>query len=111
MAVTIVMIIGAVFMGVFSLPNLIHVLKNKHTVGINLPMYIIFVFACICFTIYGLGMTLDDNLSGGLPTLISNCFCVIIGMITLVIKLNNMRKAKAAHMTELQYSEAHDRGK
>jgi uncharacterized protein with PQ loop repeat len=111
MAVTVVMIIGAVFIGIFSLPNLISVLKTKNTVGINLPMYIIFVFACICFTTYGLGMTLDNNLSGGLPTLISNCFCVIIGMITLVIKLNNMRKARAAHMTELQYSQAHGGGK
>jgi uncharacterized protein with PQ loop repeat len=109
MAVTIVMIIGAMFIGIFSLPNLINVLKTKNTVGINLPMYIIFIIACVCFMIYGLGMTIDttlENMSrfgGGLPTLISNSFCVTIGLITLTIKLYNMHRAKQHNMTELQY--------
>jgi uncharacterized protein with PQ loop repeat len=103
MAVGVVMILGAVFIGIFSLPNLISVLKTKNTAGINLPMYIIFVASCICFSIYGLGMALDNNLLGGLPTLISNCFCVVIGMITLVIKFCNMHKARKAHMTEIEY--------
>jgi uncharacterized protein with PQ loop repeat len=111
MAVTVVMILGAVFIGIFSLPNLIAVLKTKNTSGINLPMYIIFVISCICFSVYGLGMTLDNNLSGGLPTLISNCFCVAIGVITLCIKFYNTYKAKKAHMTEIEYSQSLKRGK
>jgi uncharacterized protein with PQ loop repeat len=103
MAITIVMIIGAVFIGIFSLPNLIYVLKTKNTVGVNLYMYLIFVFSCTCFAIYGGGMTFDNNLSGGLPTMISNIFCVTIACITLVYKFKNMKKAKQNNMTELQY--------
>jgi uncharacterized protein with PQ loop repeat len=109
MAVTIVMIIGAAFIGFFSLPNLISVLKTKNTLGINLPMYVLFVTSCTCFMIYGLGIMIDTTLGnmsrfgGGLPTLISNSFCVTIGLITLTIKLYNIHRAKQHNMTELQY--------
>jgi uncharacterized protein with PQ loop repeat len=103
MATTVIMIIGAVFIGIFSLPNLINVLKTKNTVGINLPMYIIFTFACIMFSVYGLGMTIDKNISGGLPTMVSNLFCVAIAITTLIIKFKNLSRAKKAGMTELRY--------
>jgi uncharacterized protein with PQ loop repeat len=102
-AITIIMIIGAVFIGIFSLPNLINVIKTKNTAGINLPMYIIFAFACLMFMIYGFGMVADHNLSGGLPTAISNLFCVGIAVFTLVIKFRNRSRAKRENMTELQY--------
>jgi uncharacterized protein with PQ loop repeat len=101
--VTIIMTIGAVFIGIFSLPNLIKVLRTKNTIGINLPMYLIFTFACIMFVIYGLGMTINGNLSGGLPILISNAFCVAIAVVTLSIKFKNIRIAKKANMTESAY--------
>jgi uncharacterized protein with PQ loop repeat len=100
---SIVMIIGAVFIGVFSLPNLINVLRTKNTAGINLPMYIIFALACLTFVVYGAGMSADGNLMGGLPVLISNIFCLVIANITLVIKFVNMHNAKKAGLTELQY--------
>jgi hypothetical protein len=48
-------------------------------------------------------MILDKNLEGGLPTLISNIFCVVIATITLVLKFKNMHLAKKEHLTELQY--------
>jgi uncharacterized protein with PQ loop repeat len=100
---SIIMIIGAVFIAIFSLPNLISVLRTKNTAAINLPMYIIFTFACIMFTIYGGGMCSDHNLGGGLPVLISNAFCIVIAIITLIIKFKNMHRAKKADQTELQY--------
>lgn len=104
-ATTIVMIVGAVFIGVFSLPNLVYVLKTKNTIGVNLWMYLIFTFACTCFAIYGLGMTINGIYSGGLPTMISNIFCVIIACVTLTYKFNNLRKAKQNNLTEFQYWE------
>jgi uncharacterized protein with PQ loop repeat len=36
LAITIIMVFGAIFIGIFSLPNLINVLKTKNTSGINL---------------------------------------------------------------------------
>jgi uncharacterized protein with PQ loop repeat len=105
--VTIIMILGAVCIAVFSLPNLIRVIKTKNTVGINLPMYIIFTFACIMFSIYGFGMTLDDNLIGGLPVLLSNLLCVAIAIVTLCIKFKNISRAKKTGLTELKYWEQH----
>jgi uncharacterized protein with PQ loop repeat len=66
-------------------------------------MYIIFAFACLMFSIYGLGMVIDHNLGGGLPTMISNILCEAIAMVTLVIKFKNMRLAKHAHLTEQEY--------
>jgi MtN3 and saliva related transmembrane protein len=102
-ATSIIMIIGAVFIAVFSLPNLISVLRTKNTAGINLAMYLIFTFACIMFAIYGAGMIADNYLGGGLPVLLSNTFCIVIAVITLVIKFMNMRRAKKAGQTELQY--------
>ncbi|MDR2369068.1 MAG: hypothetical protein LBD63_00365 [Mycoplasmataceae bacterium] len=107
MVTTVVMTIGAVFIGVFSIPNLINVLRTKNTAGINLPMYIIFTFACILFAIYGGGMTADHNLSGGLPVLLSNAFCIVIAVITLVFKFINIRHAKKAGLSELQYWKDH----
>jgi hypothetical protein len=36
MALTIVMIIGAICIGSFTIPSLIHVLKTRNTIGVNL---------------------------------------------------------------------------
>jgi MtN3 and saliva related transmembrane protein len=105
--IAIIMIIGAVFIGIFSLPNLINVLKTRNTLSINLWMYLIFVFACLMFLIYGLGMTIDRNYEGGLPILISNLLCVVIGIITLTIKLRNIYYAKKNNLTEEKYWETH----
>jgi uncharacterized protein with PQ loop repeat len=33
---TIIMIIGAILIAIFSLPNLIYVIKTKNTAGVNL---------------------------------------------------------------------------
>ncbi|MDR0674921.1 MAG: hypothetical protein LBF36_01480 [Mycoplasmataceae bacterium] len=104
---TIIMTIGAIFIAIFSLPNLINVLRTKNTASVNLPMYIIFTLACIMFAIYGGGMCGDNNLGGGLPVLISNIFCILIAIVTLTIKFTNLRKAKKARLTELQYWETH----
>ncbi|GHU47893.1 hypothetical protein FACS1894218_3350 [Bacilli bacterium] len=110
LAITIFMTMGAVFIGIFSVPNLVAVLKTKNTAGVNLPMYLIFTTACIFFAIYGLGIVIDanfgslyDRLSGGLPTMIANIFCVLIAIITLSIKFINMGKSKKEGLTELKY--------
>jgi uncharacterized protein with PQ loop repeat len=107
MDITIIMIVGAVFIGIFALPNLIYVIKTKNTNSVNLPMYIIFIFACSMFSIYGLGMILDhslkDGLASGLPLMISNLFCVCTAAFTLFMKCRNMIRAKRAGLTELEY--------
>jgi uncharacterized protein with PQ loop repeat len=60
------------------------------------------------FVIYGIGMAAEaSNLSGGLPIVISNAFCVAIAVVTLVIKFKNMSRAKKEHLTEFQYWEKH----
>lgn len=103
LAITILMTIGAVLISIFSLPNLIKVIKTKNTLHINLGMYIIFTLACLCFSIYGLGIVLDGNLGGGLPTCIANAICVIIAVITLGYKITNIKKAKSVNLTEAEY--------
>jgi uncharacterized protein with PQ loop repeat len=66
-------------------------------------MYLVLLLACIFFAIYGLGMSIDGNIPGGLPTLISNIACIISTTITLVIKVKNIRAAKKAKLTEEQF--------
>jgi uncharacterized protein with PQ loop repeat len=74
-------------------------------------MYLIFVLACTCFCIYGLGIALDkhsdNHLENGLPILISNVLCVLFACITLIYKFNNLKNAKASNLTELEYWKKH----
>lgn len=107
LAITIIMTIGAAFIAIFSLPNLIYVIKTKNTNGVNLWMYIIFTIACICFSIYGFGIVLANNLKGGLPVLLANALCVIIACVTLTYKIINLKKAKSNNMTEMEYWKEH----
>jgi uncharacterized protein with PQ loop repeat len=65
----------------------------------------LFGLAGVAFCIYSIGMISDKNLEGGLPILISNIFCVIVAIITLIMKFRNMHRAKKEHLTELQYWE------
>ena len=109
-AITIIMTLGAIFIAIFSIPNLIHVIKTKNTLSVNLWMYLILLFSCCCFATYGLGMVLNPKLSlaNGLPVMIANICCITICCITLYYKFSNMARARAHKMTELEYWEKHD---
>lgn len=98
-------LIAAVCIAVYNIPMFIKILKTKNTAGISLIMYILLVLGCWCFFIDGLGITICVNAMSGLPMIISNLFGVAISTIILVIKCNNMSKAKAANMTEAKYCE------
>ncbi len=94
-------------------PGAIKVLKSNDTRAISLAMYILTVFGCFMWIIIGIlnvtGNILNDNLwaalSGGLPVIISNLGLGSFGLIILVRKFLNLKRAKAKNLTEEQYFE------
>jgi uncharacterized protein with PQ loop repeat len=106
MLVMIFMIIGSIAIAIFTIPQLIVVIRTKNTVGINVIMYTIFLIGCITFIIDGAGMCTTGALSSGLPLVISNTICTISGGIIYVTKLLNARRAKQKGMSELAYCQS-----
>jgi uncharacterized protein with PQ loop repeat len=73
---------------IFTVPQLISIIKTKNTSYINIPMYFIYLIGCLCFLIggvlmaCGIGIGNDPNitqrLSSGLPLIIAQSICGIV---------------------------------
>lgn len=98
-------IIAAVLIAIFTLPQLITILKHKDTSGISLPMYIILCAGDFMFVLNGLGLLIDGNLSGGLPIFLANLIAGGIAGTILGIKIRNMIWAKRRGISEKQLAD------
>ncbi len=106
-------LIAAVCISVFTMPQLIQVIKTKHTEGLSVVMLCLLELGDICFTINGIGILTDTDpshfasvglrLSSGLPLFLANAIALIITTALLLIKLNHMRLAKKHGVSEKQF--------
>jgi uncharacterized protein with PQ loop repeat len=104
--------VGSILIAIFTLPQLISILKTKNTAHIHISMYVIFLIGCSCFFIGGFLMIfntqgddkdLASRLSSGLPLVIAQGTCGIISGIIFVYKMKNYFGAKKAKISELNY--------
>jgi uncharacterized protein with PQ loop repeat len=56
-------LVAAVFLSIFLLPPLIQLIKTKDSTKINLPMYIIYIYGCVLFTLGAIltGIDLENH--------------------------------------------------
>lgn len=99
-------IIAAICIAIFSLPQLIFILKTKNTSGISLIMLIILIFGSFCFVVSAIGtlsvkgIKLHDRLSSGLPVLIGNILSLIFASLNAFFKIRNIIWARKLNITE-----------
>ncbi len=104
-------LIAAVCIGIYTIPQLIMLLKTKDSSGISAPMFLILVIGDIFFIIQS-SISLIDSISNNnvnawlttlFPVLVANTVCTISGAITLTIKLLNQHRAKKRNLSEREY--------
>lgn len=100
-------LIAAVCIAIFSMPQLIQVIKTKNTSGLALGTYLLLTFGDICFVLDGIGMLAEKNVAGGLPIFLANIVAFATALCVLIFKLKNMRNAKLLNITEKQYCSAY----
>ncbi|MDR3329962.1 MAG: hypothetical protein LBS76_01660 [Mycoplasmataceae bacterium] len=95
-------LIASAAIAVFTVPQLVNIVKTKNTAFINIPMYIIYLIGCLCFLLGGI-LTATTSLASGLPLIIAQSVCGTISSIIFIWKLKNYFAAKKAKVTELHY--------
>lgn len=104
-------IVAAIMIAVFTLPQLISILKHKDTSGVSIPMYIILCTGNFLFALNGIGILtnfsddLSSRLSGGLPLFLANFIACVIATTILIIKIRNKIWAKRRGITEKQLAD------
>lgn len=104
-------LIGSAGISIFTLPQLINLIKTKNTAFINIPMYLIYLIGCFCFLVGGILLVCDNDLSAGLPLIMAQSICGIISSIIFVWKLINYFNAKKLNMSELEYLHMQKKGR
>lgn len=99
-------LIAAICISIFTMPQLIQVIKTKHTEGLSIMMLCLLVFGDTCFALNGIGLLADkvvpmaQRLSGGLPLFLANVIATTISAILLAIKISRRHWAKKFGVTE-----------
>lgn len=102
-------LIAAICIAAFTIPQLVQVLKTKHTEGLSAIMLGLLVFGDFCFALNGIGLLADGaveigkRLSGGLPLLLANLVSCTISAILLFLKLRSRHYAKKFQISEKEF--------
>ena len=109
-------IIAALCIAIYSLPQLIKIIKTKNTTSISLLMFIVMFFGDLLFVLNAIGILADNTstdtrLSSGLPILFANfvsiCFCCCI----LFLKIRNIIWSKQLYLSEKKFCENYQKNK
>lgn len=98
-------IAAAVLIAIFTVPQLITVLRTKDTSGISLPMYIILCTGDFLFVLNGIGILIDKDVATGLPIFLANLIAGTVATTILAIKIRNMIWARRRGISERQLAE------
>lgn len=106
-------LIAAICISIFSMPQLVRVLKTKKTTEVSLLMYILLTFGDFCFALNGIGVlcsnsVLGERLAAGLPLLLANIVACTSAAIVLFFKLRNMHYAKKFSVTEKEFCDNYE---
>ncbi|MCV3743466.1 hypothetical protein OF377_01005 [Ureaplasma sp. ES3154-GEN] len=99
-------VIGAVLVFIAYVPGVVATLKSRRTEVLSLGMWILSVLGLAFLTIFA---WLGFSLAPGAFALVavSETLSLFLTIIVLSVKITNMKKAKAAGMTELEYCNLH----
>ena len=101
-AVLVIGILGALCTGIFSIPGLVIIVKNKNTVSVSLAMYIILACGSALFVLMSL-LAMPDYGIGLIGITIGNGASLGMTLPIIIIKVKNMKDAKNNGMTERQW--------
>lgn len=107
-------LIAAICIAIFTMPQLIQVIKTKHTEGLSIMMLGLLTLGNLCFALNGIGVLTNENLeigdklSGGLPLLLANAIAFSISTTLLVIKFTHQRQAKKFNVTEKEFCDNYE---
>lgn len=109
-------LIAAVCISIFTMPQLIQVIRTKHTEGLSIMMLCLLTFGDFCFALNGIGVLVDtahipelgSRLSGGLPLFLANVIATTISAILLWIKFSRRRWAKKFGVTEKEFCDNYE---
>ena len=101
-------IMAAILIAIFSMPQLIKMIKTKNSVGISTAMFVLLISGDFLFVIQGIGMLAKHEISGGLPVFLANLISLICSSIVLFFKLRNVANAKKLHITEREFCDHYD---
>ena len=104
-------LIASLCISIYTIPQLILLIKSKDSSGISAPMFLILIIGDLFFVaqcVVSLFKFISDNnvikwFTTLLPVLFANIVCIICGSITLTIKLKNYFGAKKANISEREY--------
>lgn len=96
-------LIAAICIAIFSMPQLIKVIKTKHTEGLSVAMLSLLVFGDLMFGIQGIGMLAVKDISGGLPLFLANAVSCTTSAIILFFKLRSLHYAKKFQISEKEF--------
>lgn len=99
-------IVAAAAIAIFSMPQLINIIKTKNTTGVPLAMYIILAIGGLCFVISVIGQLAQLKvaaLSAALPVLIANAISFGTAIAILIFKFLNKHWAKKFNVTEKDF--------
>ncbi len=102
--------LGAVGIAIFSMPQLINLIKTKDTTHVNAWLFGLLAISSLCFMVSGFysfaGMLQEKGINGAafqLAVSIANFFSCSIATIVLIFKLVIKIKSKKLNMTEAEY--------
>lgn len=101
-------LIGAISIAIFSLPQIIRIVKTKDTASVPAIMFCILSFGSLCFFIQGLvtmALNGSESLADMLPMTLANFTSFAISTTVLGFKFIYRFRAKKLKMTEKQYCE------
>lgn len=102
-AISIVSIIGAICIGIYTIPNLYAVVKTRDTSGIKLSVFMMLFFGAWLFMINGIGLWISRGWEAGIGLVLSNIFSGGCTTITIIYKIKNMVLSKKNNMSETEY--------
>lgn len=103
------------------IPQFIKTMITKDTSGLSLWFFIIALISSLFWLTTGSlsiaspfingfdEVTIPSAIASGLPSIITNIITLVTNSIILIIKINNMKKAKALNMSEQDYCATYDR--
>lgn len=101
---------GAIGIAIFSMPQLISIIKTKNTSNVNAWLFGLLAISSLCFMIsgfYSFYITLSESginsAAFQLAVSIANFFSFAIATIVLIFKLVNKIRAKKVNMTEAEF--------
>ena len=102
-AALVIGILGAVCIGVFSIPGLVRVVKTKDSSSVSMSMFIILAIGGFLFVVSTVVSMIGTHSPNQIGIAIGNFASMVCALTTISIKVKNIKDAKHNGMTEKQW--------